>query len=59
MANHKCKLELTWIGMENRPRLDPRILLEDPGQSYHAARSKNPAHASMMETEKCDGCAWH
>lgn len=30
------KLELTWIGKENRPRLEPRILLEDPSKSYHA-----------------------
>lgn len=30
------KLELTWIGKENRPRLEPRILLEDGGKSYHA-----------------------
>lgn len=35
MAN-KQKLELTWIGKENRPRLEPRILLEDPTKSYHA-----------------------
>ena len=34
--NHKSKLELTWIGKENRPRLEPRILLEDPGKTYHA-----------------------
>jgi len=33
----KQKLELTWIGKENRPRLEPRILLEDPDRSYHAA----------------------
>ena len=26
----KQKLELTWIGKENRPKLEPRILLEDP-----------------------------
>ncbi|MBI3343863.1 MAG: site-specific DNA-methyltransferase [Gammaproteobacteria bacterium] len=32
----KKKLELTWIGKENRPKLEPRILLEDPVQSYHA-----------------------
>ena len=32
----KQKLELTWIGKENRPRLEPRILLEDPTKSYHA-----------------------
>jgi adenine-specific DNA-methyltransferase len=30
------KLELTWIGKENRPKLEPRILLEDPAKSYHA-----------------------
>ena len=35
MAN-KQKLELTWIGKENRPRLEPRILLEDPARSIHA-----------------------
>ena len=32
----KQKLELTWIGKENRARLEPRILLEDPEKSYHA-----------------------
>jgi adenine-specific DNA-methyltransferase len=30
------KLELTWIGKEHRPKLEPRILLEDPEKSYHA-----------------------
>src|SRR4030066_134010 len=33
----KQKLELTWIGKENRPKLEPRILLEDPEKSCHAA----------------------
>ncbi|MCL5102958.1 MAG: site-specific DNA-methyltransferase [Armatimonadetes bacterium] len=32
----RTKLELTWIGKDNRPRLEPRILLEDPELSYHA-----------------------
>src|SRR4051812_5585632 len=36
MTNRQ-KLELTWVGKENRPRLEPRILLEDPQRSYHAA----------------------
>ena len=36
MTRNKNKLELTWIGKENRPRLEPRILLEDPEKSYHA-----------------------
>src|SRR6202022_4356739 len=34
----KQRLELTWIGKENRPRLEPRILLEDPEKSYHAKK---------------------
>jgi len=34
----KTKLELTWIGKEDRPRLEPRVLLEDPGKSYHASQ---------------------
>ena len=33
----KQKLELTWIGKDVRPKLEPRILLEDPAKSYHAA----------------------
>ncbi len=33
----KTKLELTWIGKEKRPKLEPRILLEDPEKSYHAS----------------------
>jgi len=32
----KQKLELTWIGKENRPKLEPRILLEGPEKSYRA-----------------------
>lgn len=35
-VSHKQKLELTWIGKENRPKLEPRILLEDPAKSCHA-----------------------
>ncbi|MBU4316453.1 MAG: site-specific DNA-methyltransferase [Proteobacteria bacterium] len=36
MIGKKQKLELTWIGKENRAKLEPRILLEDPEKSYHA-----------------------
>jgi adenine-specific DNA-methyltransferase len=36
MAKQKTKLELTWIGKENRPKLEPRILIEDPEKSSHA-----------------------
>jgi adenine-specific DNA-methyltransferase len=36
--NKKQRLELTWIGKDELPRLEPRILLEDPEKSYHAAK---------------------
>jgi adenine-specific DNA-methyltransferase len=36
VSQRKQKLELTWIGKENRPRLEPRILLEDLERSHHA-----------------------
>ncbi len=32
----KQKLELSWISKENRPKLEPRILLEELKRSYHA-----------------------
>ena len=32
----KSRLELTWIGKEHRPRLEPRILIEDETFSYHS-----------------------
>ncbi|MCL5969783.1 MAG: site-specific DNA-methyltransferase [Betaproteobacteria bacterium] len=36
MRSDKQKLELTWIGKDKRPKLEPRILLEDSEKSYHA-----------------------
>jgi len=36
MNGKRQKLELTWIGKENRLKLELRILLEDPELSYHA-----------------------
>ena len=36
MTVKRTRLELTWIGKEDRPRLEPRILLEDRALSYHA-----------------------
>jgi adenine-specific DNA-methyltransferase len=36
MNGRKQRLELTWIGKDERPRLEPRILLEDESISYHA-----------------------
>ena len=36
MSKNKQKLELTWIGKEKHPKLEPRILLEDMSLSHHA-----------------------
>ena len=38
MPKTNTRLELTWIGKENRPKLEPRILVEDSEKSYHAAQ---------------------
>ena len=40
----KTKLELTWIGKENRPRLEPRILIEEERLSHHAAARRDGDH---------------
>lgn len=36
MSDKKQKLELTWIGKDKRPRLEPRVLVEDVEKSHHA-----------------------
>lgn len=36
MTGSTQKLELTWIGKEDRPKLEPRILIEETERSYHA-----------------------
>lgn len=41
MAKQLQKLELTWIGKGNEPKLEPRILIEDPTKSYGDAKSEN------------------
>jgi len=46
-ARRKQKLELAWVGKEERPKLEPRILLEEPTRSYHApTRVKHDGNAS-------------
>ena len=41
MTNKPQKLELTWIGKENQPRLEPRILIEDTERSYGDKNAEN------------------
>lgn len=37
----KQKLELTWIGKDDEPKLEPRILIEDPDKSYGDKNTEN------------------
>ncbi len=48
----QTKLELTWPGKQNRPRLEPRILLEDKALSHHAA--PRPHTASDLFDQAAD-----
>ena len=41
MASKTGKLELTWVDKGQRPRLEPRLLLEDPSKSYGDPASPN------------------
>ena len=43
------RLELTWIGKDVRPRLEPRILIEDPAISHHAsAKGENDIFDNVL-----------
>lgn len=45
----KTKLELTWPGKDERPKLEPRILIENPELSYHAkARREGDIFDNML-----------
>ena len=50
MTKKKQKLELTWIGKDQRPKLEPRILIENPEKSYHASerRSEDDIFDNML-----------
>lgn len=41
MSNNKQRLELTWIGKDQEPHIEPRILVEDPSKSYGDPNSEN------------------
>jgi adenine-specific DNA-methyltransferase len=51
---NRQRLELTWIGKENRPKLEPRILLEDPEKSYHAKH--RVADGDLFDNRLIFGC---
>jgi len=46
----KTKIELTWIGKENRPKLEPRILLED---LVHFVMGENRIFSSGDKSVNC------
>lgn len=41
MAKQLQKLELTWIGKGEEPKLEPRILIEEPAKSYGDPNTEN------------------
>lgn len=41
MAKQLQKLELTWIGKGNEPKLEPRILIEDPSRGFGDPKAEN------------------
>lgn len=41
MAKQLQKLELTWIGKGKEPKLEPRILIEDPSKGYGDPNTQN------------------
>jgi adenine-specific DNA-methyltransferase len=48
----KQKLELTWIGKENQPRLEPRILIEDPEKSYPPTKIQTTPNPSLTKADQ-------
>jgi hypothetical protein len=44
----RTKLELTWVGKDHRPRLEPSILIEDKALSYRAP-PPGPAQGEWMK----------
>ena len=46
------KLELTWIGKDNQPKLEPLILIEDPEKSYgHTPRPSQEGNKMGVSQE--------
>jgi hypothetical protein len=52
LSQRKQKLELTWIGKENQPRLEPRILIEDPEKSYPPTKIPTTPNPSLTKADQ-------
>ncbi|KOO56556.1 DNA methylase N-4, partial [Rheinheimera sp. KL1] len=48
MMTNKQKLELTWIGKEKRPRLEPRIFLEDSELSFQGEKKEGLFNDNLL-----------
>lgn len=46
------KPEVTWIGKDQRPRLEPRILLEDPVRSHPQLLAKQHAMRVVLDAQQ-------
>ena len=54
MTTSRTRLELTWIGKQERPRLEPRILIEDVELSY-AAPAVPPGPSPIFDNRLIQG----
>ena len=53
MTMKNQKLELTWIGKENQPELEPRILIEDQENSYgHTPRPSQEGNLKKNHSKR-------
>ena len=59
IMSKKQKLELTWIGKDKRPRLEPRILLEDKALSYRATEKDLRGSEDLRGFENLVGLSHH
>ena len=48
MSGKKQRLELTWIGKDERPKLEPRILVNEPERSYAHPRGEEDCFDNLL-----------
>ncbi len=48
MSGKKQRLELTWIGKDERPKLEPRILIEEPERSYKRVSARGGIYDDLL-----------
>jgi type III restriction enzyme len=61
MSNRKQRLELTWIGKDQRPRLEPRILPEDEektGMLICEVKARNELEDATVKAKAAAATKW-